>query len=171
MSINKKLTLKFLHLFCLFGKVLYYSSKLQKKKKKAITSNTWWKIKMPQNILHTFFFFFKNKQGEKRFCYIILSGLLSHYKSCTLSLGGRRERTSFLRVVHSWFLMSVCVFVLITSTPGRKKKQGSSSSSLMHCHYNISTWKARDPQSSRHWTKTLQIPVSLMMERWTESRN
>lgn len=39
----------------------------------------------------------------------------------------------------------------------------------MHCHYNISTWKARDPQISRHWTKTLEIPVSLMMERWTEN--
>lgn len=33
MSINKKLTLKFLHLFFLFGKVLYYSGKLHKKKK------------------------------------------------------------------------------------------------------------------------------------------
>lgn len=78
---------------------------------------------------------------------------------------------SFLRVVHSWFLMSVCVFLFITSTQDVRKTKikGSSSSSLMHCHY-ISTWKARDPQISRHWTKTLQIPVSLMMERWTENR-
>lgn len=37
----------------------------------------------------------------------------------------------------------------------------------MHCHYNSSTWKAHDPQSSRHRTKRkmLQIPVSLMMVR------
>lgn len=27
----------------------------------------------------------ENKTGENRFCYIILSGLLSHYKSCTLA--------------------------------------------------------------------------------------
>lgn len=65
--------------------------------------------------------------------------------------GGDR---SFLRVVHSRFLMSVFVFLLVTSTQDIKKKKTSSSSSLMHCHYNISTWKAHDPQISRHWTKT-----------------
>lgn len=77
--------------------------------------------------------------------------------------GRRRQRTSVLRVVHSWFLMSVCVFFIYYV------HSVSSSSSLMHCHYNISTWKARDPQISRHWTKTLQIPVSLMMERWNKN--
>lgn len=104
---------------------------------------------MPQNILHTLFFFvfsfLTNK--EKRvllhhsvwFCWVIIKAV-----HC---VGGRRRRqqTSVLRVVHSWFLTSVCVFLFITSTRDikeqKKKKKGSSSSSLMHCHYNISTWR------------------------------
>lgn len=105
---------------------------------------------MPQNILHT------NKQGEK-----LLHRSVWFVESLEkLYTGGGG--------VHSWFLM--CVYLLrLLGTLKENKKKGSSSSSLMHCHYNISTWKARDPQISRHWTKTLEIPVSLMMERWTEN--
>lgn len=67
----------------------------------------------------------KNKEKKQSFatsfclvCWVLLKA--AH------GLGGgrqRQERISFLRVVHSWFLMSVCVFCIYWVHTGRKREK------------------------------------------------